>query len=124
MKARYILYSVTAAICCYLLGDMNGYHRGHKWGFEDGSHLPGVYHPTNVCIANLRWIDGAKQQWTLKYHKTTNDVPTWADLFPYFREAEGYVLVPFCPQGGTYALGRVNEPPKCSLAGPEHTCPE
>lgn len=124
VKARYILYSVAAAICCFLLGDIKGYHRGYKWGREDGSHLPGVYHPVNSCIANLREFDGAKQQWAVKDHKATNEIPTWADLFPYFREADGYVLVPFCSQGGTYTLGRVDEQPKCSLGGPEHSSPD
>ena len=124
MKARYIFYLGAVAICCFLIGDMNGYRRGHKWGLEDGAHLPGVYHPINSCAANLRQIDGVKQQWTLEHHKSTNDIPTWSDLFPYLREADGYVLVPFCPRGGIYSLGRADERPKCSIGGPDHACPE
>jgi hypothetical protein len=36
----------------------------------------------NSCINNLRGLDGAKQQWAIEDHKTTNDVPTMADLTP------------------------------------------
>jgi 4-amino-4-deoxy-L-arabinose transferase-like glycosyltransferase len=32
------------------------------------------------CINTLRQIDGAKQQWALENHKTTNDVPLWPEI--------------------------------------------
>jgi hypothetical protein len=71
----------------------------------------------NACVNNLRQLDGAKQQWELENHKSTNDVPTLEDLRPY-------LLRPLvCPQGGTYLPGRVGEPPRCSVGG-SHTLPQ
>lgn len=70
----------------------------------------------NPCINNLRFIDGAKQQWALEYIKTTNDIPTMEDLRPWIeRGPKGEV--PVCPNGGKYTLGRIGEPPSCSIHG-------
>src|SRR5687768_1837351 len=33
------------------------------------------------CIANLKQIEGAKHTWMLEKEKTTNDIPTDAELF-------------------------------------------
>ena len=80
--------------------------------------LPGRTRPrtsaTNICVSNLRQIDGAKEQWALENHKSTNDVPTMEDLQPWL----GRPLV--CPRGGTYIPGRIDEPPRCSIGG-SHT---
>jgi hypothetical protein len=73
---------------------------------------------SNSCINNLLQLDGAKQQWQLENHKTTNDTPTLNDLAPYLSRT----LV--CPQGGTYTPERVGAPPRCSLGGPSHTFPQ
>ena len=67
-----------------------------------------------ICVANLRQIDGAKEEWAHKNHKSTNDVPTMEDLQPWLKR-------PFvCPRGGTYIPGRIDEPPRCSIGG-SHT---
>jgi hypothetical protein len=68
----------------------------------------------NPCINNMRIIESAKNQWMLERGKTTNDVPTWNDLRPYFPDRWSN-SIPVCPDGGTYTLGRVGEPPTCSL---------
>jgi hypothetical protein len=65
----------------------------------------------NACVNNLRQLDGAKIQWALENHKTTNDIPTFADVAPYMK------LPLMCPQGGTYTVGRVDESPKGSFGG-------
>ena len=71
----------------------------------------------NACVNNLRQLDGAKQQWELENHKTTNDVPTWGDL-------QAYLVRPLvCPQGGIYTPGRVRELPRCSVGG-SHILPQ
>ena len=75
---------------------------------------------SNACVENLRRIELAKQQWAVENHRTTNDVPTWDDLRPYIGKSPGEVLR--CPGGGTYTLGRVGEPPRCSIGG-IHTLP-
>ncbi len=69
---------------------------------------------SNACVNNLRNIQAAKEQWATENRKTTNDVPTWDAIRPYLgRGSEGEI--PKCLDGGTYTLGRVGEPPKCSL---------
>jgi hypothetical protein len=70
------------------------------------------------CLNNLKQLNEAKQQWTLEYHKTTNDIPTMEDINPFLS------MKPFCPEGGTYNLGRVGESPKCSIGGALHTMPQ
>jgi hypothetical protein len=74
------------------------------------------------CINNLRRIDGAKQEWMVNNAKTTNDVPKWDDIRVYLSlGTNGQILT--CPDGGTYTLGRVGEPPRCSFGGLYHTLP-
>ena len=76
----------------------------------------------NACINNLRQIDGAKQQWALEHNATTNSCPTWNDIRIYCgRSPEGVTLT--CPQGGTYTIGRVDEPPRCSIGTGTHVLP-
>jgi hypothetical protein len=75
---------------------------------------------SNACVNNLRQIDGGKQQWALEYSKTTDDIPSWDDIRPYIGRGPQNEL-PRCPQGGTYILGRVGEPPRCSIGGPSHS---
>jgi hypothetical protein len=70
----------------------------------------------NACVNNLRQLNGGKQRWQLENRKTTNDIPTFADVAPYLK------LPLVCPQGGTYIVGRVGEPPKCSIGG-RHALP-
>ncbi|MGD0744940.1 MAG: hypothetical protein ABSA45_07280 [Verrucomicrobiota bacterium] len=65
----------------------------------------------NACINNLRQIDAAKNEWALEKGKTAPDIPTREDLLPYVRRW------PVCPAGGTYAIGRVDEKPTCSIPG-------
>jgi hypothetical protein len=70
------------------------------------------------CINNLRIIDAAKNEWALEFGKTTNNAPTWDDVRPYLPDSRSH-SIPVCPDGGTYTLGRVGEPPTCSLADKE-----
>jgi hypothetical protein len=65
------------------------------------------------CINRLRMIEGAKDQWALEFHKTTNDTPTWDDLRRYMTRG----VLPSCPKGGTYTVGHVSELVKCSYPG-------
>lgn len=66
----------------------------------------------NTCVANLKQIDGAKEQWALENHKQPTDVPTWQDLVG----ADKYVkTIPDCPHGGEYTLNGLAHPPTCTL---------
>jgi len=66
-----------------------------------------------ACIANLRLIDSAKQQWALDKNKDPNSVPTEQDLLPYFKDG----VFPVCPDGGAYSLNSMAEAPACTIAG-------
>ena len=62
------------------------------------------------CIANLKQIDGAIQQWALENQKKATDAPELAGVMRYLK---GSVL-PVCPGGGTYHLGKtVADSPVC-----------
>jgi hypothetical protein len=74
----------------------------------------------NACIANLRMIDGAKQQWALEYKKTLMDIPSASDIAPYLLNSQ----IPACPhnQGhGKYILNAVSTDPQCTRGGVGHT---
>lgn len=72
--------------------------------------------PRNACIANLKQIDGAKATWALECNKQPTDTPLSSDLFG----ETGYIRVrQFCPAGGAYTIGAVEEKPTCSI--PDHT---
>lgn len=67
---------------------------------------------TKTCIANLKQIDSAKEQWAMENKKTTGDACAFADLVPDYMKAQ-----PSCPSGGTYTVGAVGTAPACSIAG-------
>jgi len=70
----------------------------------------------NACINNLRLFDSAKQQWALENRKQTTDTPTLDNLRPYLGRGPNGEM-PTCPSGGSYTVGTVGEPPKCSIPG-------
>ena len=74
---------------------------------------------TNMCINNLRQIDGAKQEWALEKRKDESQTPTGEDLKPYLKRDFTSVV---CPAGGTYVINAVGEKPTCSIAG--HQLPQ
>ena len=70
----------------------------------------------NGCINNLRQIDGAKNEWALEKNKDPGTPVTEADIKPYIKpDASGNL--PKCPAGGIYIIGKVGEPPTCSVPG-------
>jgi hypothetical protein len=72
------------------------------------------------CVNNLRQLDGCKQTWAQEHDAGSNAVPTWDELYNYVK-TERSRGKPFmeCPSGGTYTIGRISEPPSCSIA--KHT---
>jgi len=80
------------------------------------------------CVNRLMQVEAAKEEWALEHSKTTNDVPTWDDLYPYlwsgFTNSWFTNGRPVCPEGGVYTLGRVGVPPTCSIGGPRHSYPK
>ena len=62
------------------------------------------------CVANLKQIDSAKQQWAMDTKATTTATPTSANLAPAYVRT-----IPACPSAGTYTLGNVATSPSCSI---------
>jgi prepilin-type N-terminal cleavage/methylation domain-containing protein len=68
-----------------------------------------------ACIANLKQVDSAVQQWAVEQKKNATDSYDLSDttLLQYLK---GTVL-PACPAGGTYSAGpTVSDTPTCTLS--------
>lgn len=70
---------------------------------------------TNSCIANLKQLDGAKQQWALENKRAATDVPTVEEVSAFLKGGQ----LPECPEAGNYTLNAVAEDPTCSV--PSHS---
>jgi len=82
----------------------------------------------NACISNLRYIDGAKQQWAFEQRKQDTDTPAGSDLQPYLgRTASG--SLPSCPVDGaqsfatSYAPQNIGSKPLCLIIPSTHVLP-
>jgi prepilin-type N-terminal cleavage/methylation domain-containing protein len=74
----------------------------------------------NSCIANLKQIDGAVQQWALESKKVATDSYAWttAGLVDFLKGSR----LPDCPGSGSYSPGaNVSASPTCSLSTVGHT---
>src|SRR5712691_221197 len=72
---------------------------------------------TKSCIANLKQIDAAKEQWAMDNKKTSADTPLVADLVG--TGATNYIKnTPTCPSNGTYTANAVGTSPVCSIGDP------
>lgn len=67
---------------------------------------------TRSCIANLRQIEAAKEQWAMDNKKGATDTPAQADLAPTYVKS-----YPSCPSGGAYTIGDMSTNPVCNQAG-------
>jgi competence protein ComGC len=83
--------------------------------------------PYNPCIAVLRQIDNAKQQWALDNNKADTNEVTWNDIRPFLgRGNQDSLTVIFCPQDKTrqysnsYTLENVKTKPKCKINPATH----
>ncbi len=66
----------------------------------------------NACIANLKQIEGAKEQWALSGGSQAVE-PEEKELRQYFRDS----FMPTCPAGGRYTYHPAGEEPECSVHG-------
>jgi prepilin-type N-terminal cleavage/methylation domain-containing protein len=64
------------------------------------------------CVANLKSINGAKEQWAMANKKTSADTPTVDDLYGVDKYIKS---TPSCPSGGSYTLAAVSTVPTCSV---------
>jgi hypothetical protein len=79
------------------------------------------------CEYQLQIIALCKGDWASVNKKDANDTPTWEDLKDELKPyAERYGWTngfPVCPNGGIYTIGRVGQPPICSIGGSGHSLP-
>ncbi|MCL5098828.1 MAG: prepilin-type N-terminal cleavage/methylation domain-containing protein [Candidatus Omnitrophica bacterium] len=74
---------------------------------------------TNTCIANLKQIEGAVQQWALEEKKPAGAAVTLTDISgDATKQLKGAINTDInCPAGGTYAVTTVDALPTCSVGG-------
>ena len=73
---------------------------------------------TNACIANLKQIKGAIEQWALEEKKAAGAAVTVADVSGAGKHIVKVVNTDLlCPGGGTYTLSTVDADPTCNIAG-------
>ena len=76
------------------------------------------------CVANLKQIDSAKEQYAMDNRLNNGGSAAMSDLVS---GTDGYIKsTPTCPSGGTYSVNAVGTNPACSIAGTgptAHTLP-
>jgi prepilin-type N-terminal cleavage/methylation domain-containing protein len=76
---------------------------------------------TNACIANLKQIQGAIEQWALETKASPGDAVALTDISgdstKHIAKAINSGLD--CPGGGTYSVTDISTDPACSIAGHE-----
>jgi prepilin-type N-terminal cleavage/methylation domain-containing protein len=65
----------------------------------------------NACVANLKQIEGAKEQWALENKKTVGTPVDVAAVNSYLKNS----AAPQCHADGTYTYNPVGKAPTCSL---------
>jgi prepilin-type N-terminal cleavage/methylation domain-containing protein len=68
----------------------------------------------NSCIANLKQMDSAKEQWAMDNKAATGAAVVMADIAGTYMK--GPVTGPVCPSGGAYTVDVVGTNPSCSKA--------
>ena len=79
-----------------------------------------------ACVANLKQIESAKEQWAMDTRAGSSATPTAAVLYG----SGNYIrTTPSCPSSGTYTIGDMNTRPSCSIdvngagTADDHTLP-
>jgi prepilin-type N-terminal cleavage/methylation domain-containing protein len=72
----------------------------------------------NSCIANLKQIDSAKEQFAMETKLDTGATVLSTDLAPTYIKS-----FPSCPGGGVYTVAVVGTNPSCSLSASGHVLP-
>lgn len=65
-----------------------------------------------TCQSNLKNVLGAKERWAMDNNKSSSATPALSDLVRDYLK-----LDPECPAGGDYVIGRMDQPPTCSIGG-------
>jgi len=128
--ALFTLVSLIIAISCGITSV--GISRGHRVGSALLLCVPStlllmvfttprllvksVLTEQNVCIKNVRLIESVKAEWAQRTGATNGTEVSWESIAPYFTN-----VIPKCPEGGVYNLGKIGEPVMCSI--PKHQLP-
>jgi prepilin-type N-terminal cleavage/methylation domain-containing protein len=63
------------------------------------------------CVANLKQIESAKEQWAMDSKAAPSDTPADTDLYG----TDKYIkTTPACPSNGSYTVGAMSARPTCS----------
>jgi prepilin-type N-terminal cleavage/methylation domain-containing protein len=77
---------------------------------------------TRTCIANLRQIESAKEQWAMESGANASASPTQTQLVG--TATSGFIKAwPSCPTSGTYTIGDMSTRPACSNSADGHVLP-
>ncbi len=79
---------------------------------------------TQVCLNNLKQVDGAKQQWALENKVAPTITPSYADISSFLKHS---VLCPGDNQMTfvtSYTMHAVSEKPTCQIVPATHFLPE
>lgn len=77
---------------------------------------------TSTCIANLKQIESAKEQWAMVTKAGATATPTSTDLVG--GATDGYLKsYPACPTSGAYTIGNMSTRPVCANAASGHVLP-
>jgi len=64
------------------------------------------------CVANLKQIESAKEQWAMDTKASTTATPGTGDLYG----TDAYIrTTPGCPSNGSYTIGAMNARPSCAI---------
>jgi len=74
----------------------------------------------NLCINQLRQIDGAMQQCALENRLSVTNIIIADQILPYLKGGQ----LPGCPSGGTYTFGNLTNAPTCSIPGHAISLPD
>ncbi|MBI5772843.1 MAG: hypothetical protein HZA89_03755 [Verrucomicrobia bacterium] len=69
----------------------------------------------NMCIANLKQMDGAIHSWALENRKKETDTVSTTEIVAFLKSW------PTCPAGGTYSVSTVSAAPACSKSSLGHS---
>jgi prepilin-type N-terminal cleavage/methylation domain-containing protein len=81
---------------------------------------------TKACVANLKQIQSAKEQWAMDQRQPGTASPGAGDLFGAGNYIPGPAAGPVCPANNTaYTINTVDANPACTyvLTNPEHILP-
>lgn len=66
----------------------------------------------DACLANLKQIDSAKEDWALQNKKRVGETPDAGDLKPLLGKSLDEIK---CPAGGKYTINTIGTVPQCSV---------